>query len=470
MTAISGININCGDGNNTITINGGNATVVVGEGDNGVCITGDNSSVTAGNGDNDVVFNSDNFVGKFGDGNNTVTTLDVANAQGRFLEYKDKVKTSETTTSEKTLTSSTNTGASLFSSLSAAEQAIAQNLDFSTTVDGNNLRYVIALAPDGQYHVYEKTSNTARYKSVVQVQNGSNYLTPAQINSSGSSTTFTNTYDVTTTTTSTILGVYNPNLSFGNGNNTVNMTIRDDNATVNAGDGHNGITINVGGYSTTSTTTTQTTETETKTTPIGTASGQFGSPLIVDFNQDGKVSAEAGKGVDINNDGKADGAAVNGDKMLAMKDLNGNGVIDGAEVFGDKTVDPFTGKAIGAANGFDALKSVAESAEKATGIKCYTNGEVDLEALNKALGSVGQSLGFISDDNVTELEALSKVKSINVDSYKTQNDTGDVQHRQLGSATFKDGTSASVHDVWFAYNNSNVKSTLAQRYLAAFKK
>jgi len=174
------------------------------------------------------------------------------------------------------------------------------------------------------------------------------------------------------------------------------------------------------------------------------------SPLIIDFNQDGVVSADSGLGVDLNNDGKADGAATGGDKMLAMSDINGNGKIDGAEVFGDQTVNPFTGEKINAANGFEALKEIAKSAESYTGIQCLNaNGDVNLQALKKALATKGINLGFISDDNNTQLEELSKVESINVNNYENQQDTGDVQHNQLGSAKFTDGGTVKVDDVWF---------------------
>ena len=174
-----------------------------------------------------------------------------------------------------------------------------------------------------------------------------------------------------------------------------------------------------------------------------------GSPLIVDFNKDGKVSAESGKGVDVDNNGKADGAAVNGDKMLAMSDMNGNSKIDGSEVFGDQTVDPFTGKKINAANGFEALKEVAKSAYDKTGIKCLNNGNVDLQALKLALSTIGINLGFISDNNITELEDLAHVKSINVENYAQQKESGDVQHNQLGSYTSNDGKTYKTDDVWF---------------------
>ena len=174
-----------------------------------------------------------------------------------------------------------------------------------------------------------------------------------------------------------------------------------------------------------------------------------GSPLIVDFNKDGKVSAAAGLGVDVDNNGTKDGAAVNGDKMLAMSDMNKNGKVDGTEVFGDQTVNPFTGKKINAKNGFEALKAVAESAYIATGIRCLNNGEVDLQALKSALSRIGINLGFISGDNTSNLEDLAHVASINVENYIQQNQSGDVQHNQLGSYKSVDGKTYKTDDVWF---------------------
>lgn len=173
------------------------------------------------------------------------------------------------------------------------------------------------------------------------------------------------------------------------------------------------------------------------------------SPLVVDFDGDGKVEAGRFTGVDLNGDGIADGGAIGGDKMLAMSDINGNGQIDANEVFGDQTVSPFTGKALNATNGFEALKMVAQEAEQYTGIKCYSNGQVDLQALKTALASVGSNLGFISDDNVTNLEDLAHIKAINVDEYETKESDDDVEHRQQGTAVTTDGTTVKTDDVWF---------------------
>ena len=168
-----------------------------------------------------------------------------------------------------------------------------------------------------------------------------------------------------------------------------------------------------------------------------------------DFNGDGKVSAKAGIGIDIDGDGIADGAATDGDKMLAMSDINGNGKIDGAEVFGNKTVNPFTGEAINAKNGFEALKEIALSAELYSGTICIEDGNVNLKKLQKILAKKGIKLGFVSGINNTSLEELSKIEKINIFDYKETQEFGDVQHNQQGSGTNSDGSIVKVDDVWF---------------------
>lgn len=182
-----------------------------------------------------------------------------------------------------------------------------------------------------------------------------------------------------------------------------------------------------------------------------TSKERTGSPLILDTNKDGQVSATQGKGVDVDGDGKADGAATGGDKMLAMGDLDGDGKITGKEVFGNETIDPFTGQKLNAKDGFDALNKVAKSAEAHTGKKCMDeNGNVDVQKLKQILEESGKgSLGMISDDNNTQLEGLGDVATINTTNYKTQQQTGAVQHNQLGSYTDTSGKTQKVDDVWF---------------------
>ncbi|MGD8846581.1 MAG: hypothetical protein PVI54_13760, partial [Desulfobacteraceae bacterium] len=174
------------------------------------------------------------------------------------------------------------------------------------------------------------------------------------------------------------------------------------------------------------------------------------SPLTLDTDKDGTVEATADMGVDIDGDGTADGAATGGDKMLAMSDITGDGEIGGAEVFGNMTVDPFSGEQLNAENGFEALQMVAVSAEEQTGMECIDdNGVVDLQALSQALESEGIGLGMISGDNTTSLESLGDVASIDTANYVNQQDTGDVQHNQLGNYQDTSGDTYKVDDVWF---------------------
>jgi hypothetical protein len=56
---------------------------------------------------------------------------------------------------------------------------------------------------------------------------------------------------------------------------------------------------------------------------------------------------------------------------------------------------------------------------------------------------------MISDNNISNLEGLGEVATINVSDYTQQDEQGDVQHRQLGSFTEADGDTYEVDDVWF---------------------
>lgn len=190
---------------------------------------------------------------------------------------------------------------------------------------------------------------------------------------------------------------------------------------------------------------------------VGTKS-KTSSPLILDINGDGKVSAQQGIGVDLDNNGTSDGAAVNGDKMLAMGDLNGNGKIDGAEVFGTETINPFTGERLNEKNGFEALKTIAINAETKTGIEIINeSGAVDVQKLQQALTSQGINLGLISGDNVTALEKLGNVSKL---STNYEDKSGDAEYmnthiesgavsQQLGTYETSEGQTLKLHDVWF---------------------
>jgi hypothetical protein len=113
-------------------------------------------------------------------------------------------------------------------------------------------------------------------------------------------------------------------------------------------------------------------------------------------------------------------------------------------------VDPFSGEALNAENGFEALQMVAASAEEKTGMECIDdNGVVNLQNLSQALESEGIGLGMISDNNTTNLESLGDVASIDTANYVQQQDTGEVQHNQLGTYQDTGGDTHKVDDIWF---------------------
>jgi hypothetical protein len=309
------------------------------------------------------------------------------------------------------------------------QEAQKRNINFAETDKNGDAKFVIAKGKDGKYHIYEQKtmmknskfgerSIPGQYKAICRTKGGSNNLMVHDRSKLKPETWATASASAASSGT---------NQSQPAQNNTNPMS--------SAAAGAKPVILDKG-YMTM-------------------------SPLVLDTNGDGKVSAEAGKGIDLNGDGKADGAATKGDKMLTLGDLNKDGKISGEEVFGDKTVDPFTGQALNAKNGFEALQKVAESAEKHTGIKCteeYTdeNGQkqtrVNTQKLKQALEQSGKgTLGMVSG-NDNKFENLGNVKSINVSGYedKTGQFAGqDVQHNQQGSYTTLDNQERKVNDVWF---------------------
>ncbi|MEW5818753.1 MAG: hypothetical protein AB1782_01055 [Cyanobacteriota bacterium] len=313
-------------------------------------------------------------------------------------------------------------------------------------VDSNGYpKYLVHKANDGQYHLYKqkKEGDGKNYKSVTKVKNGSNnlYVKDPEKNKQAAASAASAAASGNGSSAASASASYT-NMSLGfdiNGDNRPDIFMDYTNSSSASSAASSGAS---GAGSSGS-----------NSSPIeNEGGGSTGSPLILDTNKDGKVSAEHGKGVDVNGDGKVDGAATGGDKMLAMGDLDGDGQITGKEVFGNETVDPFTGQKLNAKNGFDALAQVAKSAEKNTGIKCVDeNGQVDVQKLKHALEMSGKgSLGMISGDNNKTLEGLGDVSKINTSNYINQQQTGNVQHNQLGSYTDTSGNQQKINDVWFA--------------------
>jgi hypothetical protein len=332
------------------------------------------------------------------------------------------------------------------------------------TSDGRPL-YALVKSPDlGTYVVAQRDSqnhcwSVNNYKNDAGNPRRSNYTADGReciaTTSAWSDTSLEakRAYNMVTTTTFTVDGVKNVNINTGTGINDIRITAGlDDLDSIEVNSPGSGLVSITPGF------TTQPVKDIIKTgydilnsnMGILTSASTRTSPLIIDYNQDGVVSAEHARGIDLDGNGTVDGCASNGDKMLAMTDINGNGIIDGSEVFGDETVNPFTGEKLNAANGFEALKKVAEAAEANTGIDCIgEDGLVNLKALKSALETKGIVLGFVSDDNNSTVEDLAKVAYIDTKNYTEQEDKGDVQHNQLGTSIFEDGSKVKVDDVWF---------------------
>ena len=305
----------------------------------------------------------------------------------------------------------------------------------NTYADADGKTYCIAFTPGTKEEVESKTITTEKYKTTI------NKLFRDVYNVDGVRNWTINQHDGVLNAAITASGDPNSNVNINKCNNDDNC--EKDNINI------------IGGYRAfkDTKTTTENIYTEVKTVDnsgaIVTGKDTYRSPLILDMDHDGVVSAAAGLGVDVDGNGKADGAAINGDKMLAMTDINGNGKVDGAEVFGDQTVSPFTGKSVNAKNGFEALKIIAQQAKQYTGIDCMNGTSVDVKKLQQALNLYGVTLGFVGGANTGIVEDLYGVASIDVGNYKTVNETGDVQHRQQGSYTGVDGKTYKADDVWF---------------------
>ena len=351
--------------------------------------------------------------------------------------------------------------------LSAEEQAILNKIDLSKNWTDGQALYGIAKSP-------QKSKKAGKDVYVIVKRDGANHAravsnneciaytpgTKAQVNTTKTTT------ETWKTTVNTLLrdvfytgGLKDVEINQHKGQLNAFLTVDDGQATINKCDNTNNCQIDniriEGGKiytidgETTTEEITKKVKIEENQGSIFTGNNTYNSPLILDMDGDGKVSAAARFGVDVSGNKVEDGTATGGDKMLAFSDISGDGKVGGQEVFGDKTVSPFTKKAINAKNGFEALKIVAQQAKQYTGIDCMDGNDVDVLKLQQALNKVGVTLGFVAGANTTKLETLQGVAKINVGNYTESNETGNVQHRQQGTFTTTGGETRKVDDVWF---------------------
>jgi hypothetical protein len=176
---------------------------------------------------------------------------------------------------------------------------------------------------------------------------------------------------------------------------------------------------------------------------------KIASPLTFDLNGDGKVSTtNGGKAFDIDGDGKIDDTAWagQGDGVLAF-DSDGDGRIgeDGGELFGNNTDLDGDGRADGHANGFDALKALAEKEFGQVG------GKLNAEQLAHLGDKYGLRMMVDGEQkNLAEL-GITEIDLGYVEAGRNADEHGN-EHRQVGNGFTMNGEQRAVNDVWFRYN------------------
>ncbi|MCX5815101.1 MAG: hypothetical protein NTX75_02515 [Proteobacteria bacterium] len=167
------------------------------------------------------------------------------------------------------------------------------------------------------------------------------------------------------------------------------------------------------------------------------------SPIILDLDGDGieTTSLTAGAYFDHDGNGFAEqtGWASSDDGILVM-DRNNNGTIDnGKELFGDQTI---LNNGARAANGFQALAELDTNAD----------GKIDANDAAFSNFKIWQDLdgdGYSASDELFTLQEEG-IQSINTGyTLSSLVDANGNEHKQTGSFTKSDGTTATATDVWF---------------------
>ena len=178
------------------------------------------------------------------------------------------------------------------------------------------------------------------------------------------------------------------------------------------------------------------------------------SPLILDLDGDGVETIGTNSNVyfDHDDNGFAENSGwVGKDDGLLVRDLNNNGQIDdGTELFGNNSVLSSGEKA---ANGFEALKDLD------------SNNDGIFNSSDTAWNQVkvwkdANSNGLVDEGELLTLEQAN-VSGINLDyENSTTTDENGNQHNQTGTFIKTDGSTGSVHDVWFDADMADTIDTI----------
>ena len=167
------------------------------------------------------------------------------------------------------------------------------------------------------------------------------------------------------------------------------------------------------------------------------------SPLVVDLDGDGVETKEENSQIYFDHDGNGFAESsgwVGQDDGLLVRDINGNGQIDdGTELFGNNSV---LSNGQSAANGFEALKDLDSNND---GI--FNNQDTAWNEVKVWRDANGN--GVVDENELLTLEQAG-VAGINLD-YQNSDiiDANGNSHKQTGTFIKTDGTTGSVHDVWF---------------------
>lgn len=188
-----------------------------------------------------------------------------------------------------------------------------------------------------------------------------------------------------------------------------------------------------------------------------------GDPLTLDLNGDGIGTSDSKINFDMGGDGQQ--SSINdiaqGDGTLVI----GNGA-DGGQLLGDKTDLSQFGGGKGFADGFDALKAMADLANKeglfnAEEQKDLANGTLDAGALDVLSKNFG--LGIKKDSLTHNAQSLASagVTSIQLGGAKTTTENFDGRGNNLETAagagfTRVDGSSGAAADLWMQLNSARV--------------
>lgn len=167
------------------------------------------------------------------------------------------------------------------------------------------------------------------------------------------------------------------------------------------------------------------------------------SPLALDLDGDGveTTTVESGVYFDHDDNGFAEKSGwVGKDDGLLVRDINNNGLIDdGTELFGNNSVLSSGQKA---ANGFEALADLDSNSDGVFNSSDAAWNQV------KVWKDANQNGKVDSGELLTLEQAGVSGINLNYENETTTDENGN-QHKQTGTFIKTDGTTGSVHDVWF---------------------